>query len=407
MDKRVTGKIRRFGLVLVLWTGMLVLPGCWDRVEVNDLAFVMGAGLDQKKDKMIELTVLVFIPKGGGGSQEMGTGSGSGSGGSMGSTMVRSASGITIAQAMSKLQEKLPRRIFWGHSHVFVMSEDIARKGIAPHIDFLLRHPQTRERTYIFVSKQKAKDVLGLLPPLERDISEVLRELDKLKIGIRVTTKDLAEMLNGDSGDAAIPWIEINPSEPESRNHQKIAYITGTAVFKKDKMVGRLNDSVTRGVLWLRNELKTAIVTVQPKGAGGPVSMQLLRANSELIPSIRDGTWKITCRAETVDDIIQNSTNWDLMNPEFDKRLEVELQREIGNRVRAALNTVQKNMKADIFGFAEAFHRKYPDLWRKEKDHWGAIFPTVEVSIETRASIRRSGMTSVPGGLPEQEVKQK
>jgi hypothetical protein len=34
MDKRVTGKIRRFGLVLVLWTGMLVLPGCWDRVEV-------------------------------------------------------------------------------------------------------------------------------------------------------------------------------------------------------------------------------------------------------------------------------------------------------------------------------------------------------------------------------------
>ena len=31
---------------------VLLLTGCWDRVEVNDLTLVMAAGLDKKGDKI-------------------------------------------------------------------------------------------------------------------------------------------------------------------------------------------------------------------------------------------------------------------------------------------------------------------------------------------------------------------
>ena len=73
---------------------------------------------------------------------------------------MRSHKGTNVSDAMSKLQGGLPRKIFWGQCKVFVFGEKLAKKGIQKEIDFILRHPQARERAYLFVSEGKAKSVL-------------------------------------------------------------------------------------------------------------------------------------------------------------------------------------------------------------------------------------------------------
>jgi spore germination protein KC len=143
-------------------------------------------------------------------------------------------------------------------------------------------------------------------------------------------------------------------------------------------MVGQIDDSVTRGVLWLRNEIQLAIITVHPKKAKGYVSMNLLHANSKLIPKIEDGKWKITLKTESTIDIIQNTTNLDMSNPVVVKMLEQQVEKQSKNRVKTALDKVQKEMNADIFGFADAFHRAYPEIWKKEKNRWDEIFPQIK-----------------------------
>ncbi|MBR8644529.1 hypothetical protein KEH51_07950 [[Brevibacterium] frigoritolerans] len=52
------------------------LSGCWDRIEITDLAIVTAAAIDKKDNDQIELSVQVFIPSSitsgggqGGGSQ--------------------------------------------------------------------------------------------------------------------------------------------------------------------------------------------------------------------------------------------------------------------------------------------------------------------------------------------------
>lgn len=369
---------------------VIFLSGCWDRQEVNDLALIMAAGFDKKADNKIELTVLVFIPKGGGTQQAMGDSNTAGDY----QTLVRSAEGITIADAMAKLQELLPRQIFWGHTDIFVFNEGLARKGIAKHVDFIMRHPQLRERGQIFVSQQTAKEILSILPPLERDLSEVLRELAEHNIGMNVTTKKLAQMLISDSGDCALPWIKILPPEEVKAPKQTIAYITGTAIFKKDKMVGKIDDSVTRGVLWLRNEIQLGVVTTKPNNSNGHISVNVLQARSTLIPKIENGKWKITLKSESYSDIVQNTTDLNVSDPAVVKSLEHQLTEKIDKRIRLAQKQVQEGMKADIFGFAEAFHRKYPDIWNKEKGRWDEIYPNIEVIYETKNKIRRQGLRS-------------
>ncbi|WP_035424120.1 Ger(x)C family spore germination protein, partial [Bacillus sp. UNC438CL73TsuS30] len=382
--------IKKSALALLFIFAVLFLTACWDREEVNDLALVTAAGIDKKANNKIELTVLVFIPKGGGGQQSMEISSS----GNSSNVLVRSAEGTTIADAMSKLQEKLPRTIFWGHSEVFIFNEALAKDGIRDHVDFIMRHPQLRERGQIFVSKQKAKDILELMPPLERDLSEVLNELVQHKVGMDVTTKILAQMLISDSGDCALPWIKILPPEQGKKQEQTIAYITGTAIFKKDKMVGVIDSSVTRGVLWLRDEIRLAIVTIKPPHTEGYISVNLTQASSKLLPKIENGKWKITLQAESNSDIVQNTTKLDVSNPEVEKMVEKQVNKAIESRMRLALKLVQKGMKADVFGFAEAFHRRYPERWNKEKNHWDKIFPNVEVSFQIKSKIRRQGMSS-------------
>ncbi|GAA3334279.1 hypothetical protein GCM10020331_101620 [Ectobacillus funiculus] len=52
--------------------------------------------------------------------------------------------------------------------------------------------------------------------------------------------------------------------------HQKVPSIYGAAIFQGDRLVGWLNDKETRGVLWIRNELKSGVLAVPvPKEEGG------------------------------------------------------------------------------------------------------------------------------------------
>jgi spore germination protein KC len=395
-------KIARVFAVFSLFPSLLLLSGCWDRTEVNDLALITAAGIDKKSDKTIELSVQLFIPR---STTTQGMTSGGSGGGAMEQTMVKSAIGITFADAMMKLQEKLPRTIFWGHDEIFIIDSEMAREGIRPILDIMIRHPQIRQSAYIFISKKKAKRQLELMPFLERSSSEVLREMARSGVGMKVSLKDLIQRLSGDAGAVGLPWVDELQLEPGHSRLKTSPYISGTAVFKKDKMVGHINDELTRGVLWLRNEIKQAMITVKPEEAEGFISMKLLRGHTRLIPKIENGKWKITLMVETEDDIVQNGTNLRLMNPKFARMLEKDMETVIQNRVQEALDQVQIKMKADILGFADAFHRKYPGEWRKEKGRWDEIFPEVEVNFDIKAHVRRPGMSNNPAGLQPNEVR--
>ena len=78
-----------------------------------------------------------------------------GGGTSAKSTYVVAATGVTIIDAMTMLQKKLSRKIFWGQLKVLIIGENLAKEGFHKHIDFIARHPQLRLRTYVFISKGK------------------------------------------------------------------------------------------------------------------------------------------------------------------------------------------------------------------------------------------------------------
>ena len=73
---------------------------------------------------------------------------------------------------------------------------------------------------------------------------------------MQVTIQDIDEMLTGIAQAAAIPYVKIKTQQTSEGKSVKYPHIDGTAVFKKDKMIGTISEAETRGILWLRDEIK-------------------------------------------------------------------------------------------------------------------------------------------------------
>ncbi|MBA9028335.1 spore germination protein KC [Peribacillus huizhouensis] len=376
-------------LMLLLCLTSIFLTGCWDRTEVNDLALILAAGIDKGKNKNIELSAQIYIPGGSQGGQQSGMSSGS----SSGQSFVRSAEGETIADAMARLQEELTREVFWGQNEVLIIGEKLAKAGISDEIDFWMRHSEPRIRADVFVSKGRSKSVLGAKPELERDAAKQLRKIVKTHIGVKVTVKDLSQMLAGESAPAVLPWVEKLPPSLMDKK-KEIPIINGAAIFKEGKMVGRLDDKETRGILWPRNEIKSGMITIAIDDENGYISLKLLRSHTELIPSIKNGQWSMHIKTNADLEVVQNTTKLNLFNSKVIKRSKQKVADEIEQRERLAFSEVQEKLNSDIFGFANEFQSKYPQIWKQKKDEWNEIFPQVAVSFETKVKIKRTGLAT-------------
>lgn len=400
-----SGSMQVFVKLAIVFSLLFLLVGCWDRIELNNLALITAIAFDKAEDNRIQVTAQIIIPRNQGGGGSMGAG-GSGNGAAR-PTIIRSEQGLDIADALSKLQRKIPRKQFWGQCKIFIFSDTLAKMGIREHFDFLVRHPQMREGALLFVSKGKAADLLELYPPIETSSAEALRELVDLKIGARVTVEQFSMILKGDSQSTALPLVHILPKSKSAKPFQTIPYIFGIAIFKKGQMVGETTEKVTRGVMWINNEIKTYTVTFKMEGTNELVSLNPVKARIKLVPKIQGDEWSMTIKVKTEGDIVENGTNINPMNMELLNILDKSFEKDIRERIQLALDVVQHQLQADIFDFAKEFHRKYPKHWKKEKDRWDERFPQVQVNIEVDARILKPGLVNAPGGMPKEEVRMK
>ncbi|WP_049662358.1 Ger(x)C family spore germination protein [Bacillus sp. FJAT-27231] len=390
--KKRNSFIKRALLFLSFSGSLFLLSGCWDRVEINDLAIITAAAIDKKDVNQVELSLQIFIPK------AMGGGQGGGGGGSGGEnvTFVISQTGVNIADALSKLQADFPRKIFWGQCKVFLFGEELAREGVYESLDFLLRHPEPRERGYVFVSKGKAKNILAMKTNLEPYSGEAVREIATLGSGLAVTLQDFDELLTGASQGAVLPYMKVASKKGDKESSYDYTAFIGGAVFKKDRMVGDLSRKETRGLLWLKNEIKEYTVTVRPPGEKGELSFTLGTVQVNVDPQIKNKEWKMKMDVEVTGMVIQNGTNLDVNDPNSLKLVQQAFQKSVKQRIEGVIGKAQHELKADIADFAEEFHRKYPKQWKRVENRWEEVFPRVKVQVQVKAEVRRQGYINQP-----------
>ncbi|MCK9860313.1 Ger(x)C family spore germination protein [Paenibacillus sp. ATY16] len=390
--------MRRLLLFMMFSASVLSLTGCWDRTELNDLALISATAFDKGNNNKILATVQVIIPQNQGSGQQAAAIGGGGP-----RAITRSAEGINIEDALSKLQRKMPRRLFWGQCKIFIFGEEIARIGIREEFDYLVRHPQPRERAYLMVSKGKASEALNLIPPIERTSSEALREISNLHTGLLVTMEQMSKDLKGDSETNALPMVYIlPPSKLADKPVQTIPYMKGAAVLKKGKLSGELTEKLLRGALLINNVAADYSITFNV--GGKQVSLHPVKTKVRLAPHIEGNNWSMTIKVQSEGSIVQNNSRMDPMKPEDLKEMNLAFRNDIHRRIEAVVDYLQQ-LKADTIHFATVYHKKYPKEWERVKEQWDEQFAKIKVTIEVKTDIKKPGLINAPGGMPYEEVQ--
>ncbi|WP_139998966.1 Ger(x)C family spore germination protein [Paenibacillus paridis] len=377
---------------LLCWSVPL-LTSCWDRVEVNDIAIIVGAGIDQMDGKQVKLSAEIYIPvESTGEGQESGMKAGNGNG----KTFVSSAAGSSMAEAMYKLQERLSRKLYWGHNDIFVIGQARAEHGIEDDLDFILRYVRMRERANIYISEGSAVDVLGIIPRLEPNSMEALSELSKTEISITVDLKEIIERIVETPDETyAIPYINRGKllTDVSHVRNPNVPYFRGMSLFKKGKMNGNLNSDLTWGYFWITNQIKGNTIISLKMPEEQTLAVLLTHSKTTLIPSITpDGKWKMKIKVRGEGNLLQNTSSLDFMNPAQHKAMIKKTNEEVEMSIRQALKVLQKKYKTDVLDFGDRFRKLAPKQWQKEKKNWSTMFSEIETELDVEINIQRPGI---------------
>jgi spore germination protein KC len=378
---------------------LLLMTGCWDRTEINDIAFVMGTSMDLGKDGKILGSVQIAIPPAGQ----------SGLGGSTKEKFfILSAEGKNSSEVIGKLQERLSRRLFYAHRSVIFIGEALARHGVKNVLDHFSRDPRSRLRTFIMVARgREGRELLNVRYPFEQASAEAVREMEVAGTGVGVTMRDLYIVTSSEGISPVMGAIApAIPSKGMDNSKNKIVRLAGTAVFKDFKLVGYLSSNETRALLWITGKLRTGRITANV-GKSGNVGMVLTDTRRIITPELKKGRIEMKVRLEGNGSVFENNTPLDIGQPLNLKVVQKALEETVKKEVRSLILAAQKKYKVDILGFGQMIYRENPRQWNKLKDQWDKRFPQVDVSLSVKLTIQGTGMAGPPLLLPEKEIKKK
>lgn len=386
--------VHLIGLIFI----SLLLTGCWDKREINELAIATAISID-KKDDEYHVAAQVVLPtelsmKGGMGSSPV---------------TLYEASGKSVNEAIRKLTQVSPRIIYLGHLRVVVISEELAKEGIATTVDFLSRGWELRSDFYVIVSKGRdAKEILNVQTSLEKIPSDELYNIlhtseANYSSTVAVNFFELKTNLERDGKEGVLTGVEILGDPKKGSSKQNVEMIIPDAkikfkelaVFKKDKLVGWLDEQESRGYNEATNQVKSTIGLVSCPD-GGEVSIHTKKYNSKIKSKTTSNNPEIEIKVNIVANLGEVSCDIDLTKEKTIEMLQKEYEKVVKNDIQETIKVVQQKYQSDIFGFGAAIYKSNPQQWKKVKDNWDEIFAELPVSVEVKVQISHFGSVLNP-----------
>ena len=252
--------MRKAVRVLALLMLPLFLTGCWSYISLNDIAIVMGMGLDedpasggyQITNEIVDFTKSL--------KESSATGK------------LVVSEGPTVFEALRDAKRRLINKLYFSNAQVVAFSEALARdKGILNAADWIMRDAEGRETMNLLIAKGGTAHDLLAIKGLDQSI--VSLELDAIITEDAKVTSSTAhtelysayDILNSPGIELTLPAFIIADNDG-----QKVAEADGIAAFKGDKLVGYLSKDESKYFLMATNECHGGILAISMHGTGAP-----------------------------------------------------------------------------------------------------------------------------------------
>jgi spore germination protein KC len=357
-----------------------MLTGCWDGLDIKNVAIVTGTGIS-KSEEGYRISIQVLNPGGGKDGESK-------SEPKTGSTVLEHTA-KTIHGFSRDFTRIIKRRLVFSHNRVWIVHDSLAKENLLLVLDFLQRNEFPRLNSYLLITQDDPADLLRA-PPLLKSISttELFEGIKSSSSASNYASNDIREtlrMLTEPPNTAYLPIVRIGNSADTPTLE-----ITGTAVFNRGRMTGKLDTDETIGLLWLWNQVKDISISaegaskhplqVQVKGTGTSVETSLRgeRLSSDVNIRLRGTVAEIPPQIEVTETLMDE--------------LGEQVSATVTKQVEATLKALQKKYHTDITGIGLNVYRKYPKEWHKVEPRWDEIFSHAKVTVHVKAEIYHPGL---------------
>lgn len=372
--------IKKSVLILIILT-VLLCGGCWNYRSLSEMSIVSGFAFDwDKKTELYKVSFQIVDLVGNVNVEGI-------------NAKILEWEGKTVFDACRNAKRAIMGKLYFGHTQLVIISDELAReKDIRDLIDWMLHDSEMRETLLIVVStEQTAVDVLQyetLVGPISAfDVSKDITEDNKITLS--TTDKRLYEiynMLESEGIDLALPAL----GNVET-NGKTVPVLSGTAVYKGQRLVGYLSPDESKYFLFAVDQVKGGLLTFPASGDGrDDVTLEISKNKTKRSLTFKDGKPVIKLAAETDVYLAECEGPVNAMDKEQVKELERAASRTLAQRIVQNVQTVQSRYGADIFGFGNFIYKTDNALWKKLRNDWDSIFKTLEVQVEAKVNIVNS-----------------
>lgn len=393
-------KGKMLSVLVVTLVSSLLLSGCWQRAELNETAFVIGMGIDKaEKGSGYKVTLQIVIPS---SISSQATGGGGG-----GVPIVTTTQTVpTIYETQRKYSMGNSRNVYYGHIRVLVIGEALARDGIGETLDVIKRSREPRSDFYVMVAKDTtAENVLKILTPVNKlPANKLFESLDKshklsAKTAAIPLNRFIEDLVNAGmnpvlTGVKVLGNIEEGGDEDNLKHSTPPTYTRydNVAVFRKDKMLGWLNDVETIGYNYVTNNVINSSGIV--KGAdGNPIVIEALKTKTKQTLKMEQGQPHIHIEVNALCNVQEVMSSDNLEEEKVIKELEKKSAEKIVERMQTAVTQINEKFNVDIFGFGRTIYQSKPKEWRKLLSKYGHNYlKELPIHYNAKVTINRIGL---------------
>jgi len=199
---------------------------------------------------------------------------------------------------------------------------------------------------------------------------------------------DFIELIEEEGVDPYAPGVKLL-----AKKGRKDIRVFQTALFKKDKLTGWLDEEQSRGLLIITNKAKGGITEINnPESPKQKLAVELEKSSTCWQLKVVNGQPKVKLFVETEGNITEAQNGLDFSKKETYTKLNREYAKAVRHDILKFLGKT-KELGTDPAGFGRFIYRENPKLWQELKDDWEEEYKNLEVEVKIKAKIVRTGMT--------------
>lgn len=381
--------------LLLLIPLLLLLSGCYNYRELNDLAIVSAISINKIDDKY-DVTAQVVNPK-----KEQDTSSSNEP-----DFITYKSKGKSIQEAFRLIVKESPKKMYGTQMQILIIDENIAKENLKDILDFLARDPEIRKEFYILIGKNK--DILEILTPLDNISSQNI--MDSLKANNKyigysnlITFNDLISNFQNDNIEITLPSIEIignkNKGEEEenleSTKSEASVVLSNIGVFKDNKLLGYLTEKESLAYNFVMDNITNAIITTNYPNDKYIVN-EIIESSTKTEAKPKDNKINIKIKGKAA--ISEVNYDIDLTKEKNIKKLEKDLNKKIEKFIKKSIKDINNKYNSDIYGFEDLYYKSDAKYFKKIKDKWDSeIFKNIKIDVSSNIEIVEQG--NLLGGL--------